>query len=201
MACLNQPGTKCSDDSQYPDLFSRLYKFCNKGTLRDDTVCSDKTMVNFQAIGNVSVINITNMTFGDSCSYRVFTKCGFPEIVVNSSEVDIFVASLDKNNSQFNPNVPDDDEVTNDMFEQAQSSNGKTTFQYPGSNVKDDSCGKMRRMYVTLTRIAPETPKESRMLAAVEEGYYSLQFSAFQAAFSLATSFTFIAAVLASVTF
>lgn len=83
--CMNDPGTKCSDDPAFQDLFTKLYKFCNKGTLRNETVCSNQTMINFEAIGNVSMINITNMTFGDSCSYRVFSKCGFPEIVVNSS--------------------------------------------------------------------------------------------------------------------
>lgn len=47
LVCLNAPGAKCSDDSAYPDLFSKLYQFCNKGTLRNDVVCSGQTMINF----------------------------------------------------------------------------------------------------------------------------------------------------------
>ena len=72
-------------------------------------------MVNFEAIGNSDAINITDMTFKDSCSYRVFSKCGFPQLIVNSTEVDVFVASLDKDNGKFKPDS-DDDSVPDDLF-------------------------------------------------------------------------------------
>jgi hypothetical protein len=150
-------------------------------------------MINFQAIGNVSEININNMTFGDSCSYRVFSKCGLPKIVVNSSEVSIIAANIDT--ASYDPDFPNTDSVPDSSFNEYTGSNGETSVEYP--NDHNGTCGKMRRMYVTLTHLlAPVEPQiaTSRLLEGVSAqigGYYQIKFSSedsalyFQAAISV----------------
>lgn len=93
------------------------------------------------------------MTFGDSCSYRVFSKCGLPKIEVNSSEVSIIAANIDT--GSYDPDFPDTDSVPDSSFKEYTGSDGKTSVEYPNDN--SGTCGKMRRMYVTLTHVTAPT--------------------------------------------
>lgn len=65
----------------------------------------------------------------------------------------MFVATL--GSTAFDPDV-EDDNIPNDSFQQVTGSNGRTKATFPGSSKADSSCDKMRRMYVTLTPIAPQ---------------------------------------------
>ena len=55
------------------------------------------------------------MSMQDSCSYRVFAKCGYPRVDVNSTELNLFFAA--KSGGSFDPSSDNNDnDVKNSDF-------------------------------------------------------------------------------------
>lgn len=107
-------------------------------------------MINFQSASENKVVDVSKMKVGDSCSYRVMSKCGFPKVEINSTDIFMNMAYLDLGN----PGGSFDDNIDNSAFSAVAAANGKRVARYPGSNVTDSSCGKMRRMFVTIIKTA-----------------------------------------------
>ena len=67
---------------------------CQTGALRNADLCGD-WMINFQSASENKVVDVSKMKVGDSCSYRVMSKCGFPKVEINSTDIFMNMAYLD----------------------------------------------------------------------------------------------------------
>ena len=87
-------------------------------------------------------VDLGNLTFGETCTYNVRSKCGFPQIEVNSSDVDMIVSykkdHWDKNET-FKPDHHDKyekGEVFNPKCNKT-AHDGKASFKMPKKDKKD----------------------------------------------------------------
>lgn len=112
-------------------------------------------------------IFLDDLPFGGSCTYEVKAKCGFPKLVVNSTNIDMIVAYKRKDwgNDTYEP---DDDEKydDNETFNPKPNSEGKLEFWLPRrekpDEKKDDDDKKCKesKIYLTLTNLLnPNRPK------------------------------------------
>lgn len=103
------------------------------------------------------------MDLADLCTFKVFANCSYPQFTVNSTDMNILVASFKGKDDQDAGN----DDAANDTLKWAPKSNGKTIATVP-DDLKSTDCSSERRMYLTLTRVQPQSTKAttSRMLAA-----------------------------------
>lgn len=85
----SNPGSKCSQD--FDDRLAMLHTFCKISQTIQHCGGRDEFEIKKKEWTNVTM-NLTNMTYGDSCSYRVRSKCGYPKIQVNNSNVDMIVS-------------------------------------------------------------------------------------------------------------
>ena len=99
---------------------------------------------------------LNDLNYGGSCTYEVKTKCGYPQLSVNNSNIDMVVAYKKEkwDDPKFEP--LDDDSYANGETYNPEFKNGKIIFKLPKSE-KDDGDGKNEtkcketKLYLTLT--------------------------------------------------
>lgn len=71
-----------------------LFKTCH--TNNRPEACGNPNVIQLDNSNknNKTIVNVTDMTLDDGCTFKVFSKCAWPMIVANTSEVDILVASF-----------------------------------------------------------------------------------------------------------
>ena len=94
-------------------------------TLKEDGKCSIDLKKKYWT--NVTLF-LDELPYGGSCTYEIKTKCGFPKLIVNSTNIDMVVAYKRKDwgNDSYSP---DDDEKydDNETFN-PKPNNGKVEF-------------------------------------------------------------------------
>ncbi len=135
------------------------------------------------------------MDLADSCTFKVFANCSYPQFTVNSTDVNVLVAS-------FKGKDANNDDTGNDTLKWAPKSNGKTVATVP-DDMKSADCDSQKRMYLTLTRVQPQVNQTatSRLLAASNPGYYQLTISGNSASFFKAGMILVLSAVFTIFTF
>jgi hypothetical protein len=163
--------------------FNRLFKICSR--TQSNAVCG-KSNVNLQALNATDAINITALPVGQSCSYRVLSKCGFPAFEVTGANIDVTV--LKQEGKGETEDVGDSETVPANQVAIPRQVNGKISFN-AGAGQSDATCGKMRKLFVTLTNIPP-TPESNttRLLQAASDLTISFAASSGDAASSSASS-------------
>jgi hypothetical protein len=125
------------------------------------------------------------MPIGESCTYKVFSKCSWPKLEVNSTEVNIFVTAFKGKNSD--SSASDD----SSKFEKGKAEKGKTVAM-PDSANRTADCETQIRMYVTITRVMPVTPalsaesflaEEARVLQTTTDPSFKITITGNMAAF------------------
>lgn len=146
----------------YSDRFVMLQKFCRKR--QDKQVCCKKDFRNDDDCEielkkkdwtNVT-ISLEELPYGGSCTYEVKAKCGYPQLVVNNTNIDMVVTFKKKewSNDTYEPDDKsnfDDDEISNPRS----NNNGKIEYHMKKKEKKDKNeteCQKTK-MYVTLTNL------------------------------------------------
>ena len=134
------------------------------------------------------------MDLADSCTFKVFATCSYPQFTVNSTDVNVLVASFKGKDDKDAGN----DDAANDTLKWAPKSDGKTIATVP-DDMKSADCDSQKRMYLTLTRVQPQATKSatSRLLAASNPGYYQLTISGNSASFFKAGLILVLSAVFA----
>lgn len=100
------------------------------------------------------MLNITNLTVGQSCSYKVTSKCGFPAFDIDNPNIDVTIIKKEGKDKNDNNDLLSNDTLADTDTESAKSSGGKIKFDYGKGLAKDTTCGRTRKIYVTLTNIA-----------------------------------------------
>lgn len=134
------------------------------------------------------------MDLADSCTFKVFANCSYPQFAVNSTDVNVLVASFKGKDDKDS----DNDDAANDTLKWAPKSNGKTIATVP-DDLKSTDCNSERRMYLTLTRVQPQASKSatSRLLASSTPGYYQVTISGNSASIFKASLILVLSAVVA----
>ena len=140
--CMTRNGNKCTSE----DKFTAVYKDCERGNFRNKELCGNPNVRHIDNTTTVDVFNIPNMPIGESCTFKVFSKCSWPKFEVNSTEVDMWVTAFKGKPSDNNEN---DDSA---KFSPAVKGKGKSVAEPDNSN-KTTDCNSQIRMYVTVTRL------------------------------------------------
>lgn len=135
--------------------------------LKDDGKCEIEIKNKKNGTGTNFTLYLNELPYGGSCTYEIETKCGYPQIGVNNSNIDMVVA-YKKNKWNDDTYQPLDDDVYspgetfNPTFK-----NGKIVFKMDKNEKKDeDDDGKNEtkcketKIYMTLTnKLNPNKPK------------------------------------------
>jgi hypothetical protein len=83
----------CSDQ-QYQDKFQALFKTCHSNFRPD--VCGSPNVIQINKADqkNKTVIDVSKMGLDDGCTFKVFSKCSWPKLIANTTDIDILVASF-----------------------------------------------------------------------------------------------------------
>lgn len=146
--------------------FNRLVKICSKN---QPAGCGSKTNINLNSVGENQQINATNIPVGASCSYRVMSKCGFPAFDLNNTYIDVSVINQ-AGGSETVEDLPDNANLSASDVAIPKVVNGNPT-------TKDATCGKMRKMFVTVTNVLPTVTNSTRLLQTSAQSF-SLTFTA-----------------------
>jgi hypothetical protein len=149
----------------YKDRYVMVQKFCMQR--QNATACCRKKSPNGKCSLDLKkgswdniTLNLEELPFGGSCTYEVKTRCGFPKLVVNSSNIDMVVAYKRKDwaNDTFEPS--DDDQFSDDeTYNPQPNSKGLLEFwlkakeKKEDKNEKDDNKCKETKIWVTLTNL------------------------------------------------
>jgi hypothetical protein len=149
----------------YKDRYVMVQKFCMQR--QNATACCRAKSPN----GKCSIdlrkgqwdsmtLNLTELPFGGSCTYEVKARCGFPKLVVNSTNIDMVVAykRKDWDNDTY---VPTDDDTYSDDETYNPTPNSKVFLEFwlkakekkENKNETDDKKCKETKIWVTLTNL------------------------------------------------
>ena len=126
------------------------------------------------SVGENQQINATGIPVGTSCTYRVMSKCGFPAFDLNNTNIDVSVINQ-AGGSETVDDLPDNANLTGTDAAVPRAVNGKISYISGNPTAKDDTCGKMRKMFVTVTNVPPTVSNSTRLLQSVES--FSLTFT------------------------
>ena len=101
------------------------------------------------------------------------SKCGFPAFEATGANIDVTV--LKQEGKGETEDVADNETISNDQVAIPGQSNGKITFN-AGSGQSDTTCGKMRKLFVTITNIP--VANTTRILQTTAPASLALTFSA-----------------------
>lgn len=180
MECATTRDDFNETDIYYKDNFALLQKFCARR--QNATACcgrknpKDKCelKLKYKEWDNVT-IDLQSVAFGGTCNYKIEAKCGYPNLVVNNSNIDMVVTY--KKKEWDDDKDHDDDDRRNETFDddethEGKRKDGKTEWKLPKKEKKDqddkkDECQKTK-LYLTLTNLNNPTKQlaESRMLQA-----------------------------------
>jgi hypothetical protein len=157
------------------DEFNSLFNFC--GRLQANATCGNNTIF-IDSIGNKTEMAIEALKFGESCTYQVVSKCGYPKIEIDRTDLDVVVASIPKF-SDIKYDSPTFDlsqfgkEFTRALSQAKDAVNGKLSYTFgKGTNqVTNATCGDDRTIVITVTNLkknslAQGNQMEARMLQA-----------------------------------
>lgn len=101
-------------------------------------------------------INLEELPYGGSCTYEVKAKCGYPQLIVNNSNIDMMVAFKKKHwdNDTYKPD--DDDEYDDDERDHPhKDKHGKIEYYMPKKDKHDhnDTECEKTKLYLTLTNL------------------------------------------------
>jgi len=123
----------CSDQ-QYQDKFQALFKTCH--TNYRPKACGNPNVIQIDkaSSNNKTIIDVDKMGLDDGCTFKVFSKCSWPKLVANTSDVDILVAS-------FSGGADGNDDIADNKWAVAPKSKNQTTAT-PPDNLKGTDCKK-----------------------------------------------------------
>jgi len=123
--------------------------------LRDDGKC-EVEIKNKNATAAFSLF-LNELPYGGSCTYKVETKCGYPQLSVNNSNIDMVVAYKKEKWDDPNYEPLDDDSYSDDETYNPTYKDGKIIFRLDKNSKKDDGDEKNEtkcketKLYLTLT--------------------------------------------------
>ncbi len=135
-----------------------LHKFCKNSQKMEKCGGKDEFELKKKEWKNVT-IDLREVKYGETCTYRVKSKCGYPQIMVNNSDVDMIVTYKKErwqNGTQENG--------SHDRFEKGEAWNpkcnkkehdGKAVFHMPKKDKidKNDKECQQTEMTVTITNL------------------------------------------------
>jgi hypothetical protein len=100
-------------------------------------------------------ISLEELPYGGSCTYEVKAKCGYPQLVVNNTNIDMVVTFKKKEWSNDNYEPADKDKFDDDEISNPRSNGGKIEYHMKKKDKKDtnDTACQKTKMYVTLTNL------------------------------------------------
>ena len=134
--------------------------------LKDDDECEIE-IKNKNATANFTLF-LNELPYGGSCTYKVKTKCGYPQLSVNNSNIDMVIAYKKEKWDDTNYEPLDDDTYSDDETYNPTFKDGKIVFKLDSKTKKDDDdeedekkC-KETKLYLTLTnKLNPNKPKST----------------------------------------
>jgi hypothetical protein len=177
--CCKATDTACQqkyNGCTSTDKFTALYKDCDRSNFRNKDICGNNNVRQLNINSTAEVLNLNQMPVGESCTYKMFSKCSWPKLEVNSTEIDMIVTSFKGKTT--------DDGSTDDSakFAAGIKKDGKTIAE-PDSTNRTADCNTQIRMYVTVTRL-PTTPsqtflaEEARVLQSTNPVNYKVTITA-----------------------
>jgi hypothetical protein len=93
------------------------------------------------------------------------SKCGFPAFEVSGANIDVTVIRQADGKAEAD-DVADNETLSADSVAIPRFKNGKIAYNAGTGRKKDGTCGKMRKLYVTITNIPalPEPTNSTRLL-------------------------------------
>ena len=90
------------------------------------------------------------------------SKCGFPAFDVNGTNIDVTV--IKQEGKAETEDVADNETLPASAVAIPRASNGKISFNSGAGQASDSTCGKMRKLFVTITNIPPTPAGNSTRL-------------------------------------
>ncbi len=115
-----------------------------------DVGCGTQTNINLNSLGESLKIDVTSIPVGASCTYRVLSKCGFPALDISTTAVDVSVINFSGGDSTKVEDQPDSADLSTKIAAPKPKS-GKISYVSGNPTTSDPTCGKMRKMLVTIT--------------------------------------------------
>jgi hypothetical protein len=163
----------------YKDRTVMLQKFCgkrqnntlccppkNKPKLTDDGGDDDdecEIEIKGKNVWDNVTISLEEVPYGGSCTYEVKAKCGYPQLVVNNTNIDMVVAFKKKewDNDTYKPDDHDDYD-DDEEWEGHKNDEGRIEYHMKEKEKHDHNdtdCQKVK-MYITLTNLLnPSRPQ------------------------------------------
>ena len=92
------------------------------------------------------------------------SKCGFPSFDLDNTNIDVSVINQ-AGGSETVDDLPDNSTLSAyDVAVPRVGKNGKMSYVSGNPTTKDGTCGKMRKMFVTITNIPPTVSNSTRLL-------------------------------------
>jgi hypothetical protein len=196
--CCKPTDTDCTKNgtltcSSTKDIFTSLYKECNAAN-RPAACGPEKTYMINQA-NDTETFLIDKMGLKDSCTFKVFAKCSWPEFVVDSDQVVLSFASF---------KGKPDDKIQDDKADKLTwVPAGKNAVARPPAAQQVKDCNGQIRMYVTVSRVQPKNAtqsffaEEARVLQTAPEVSLNITIRAAKSAFLLKAGMIALFSVLA----
>ena len=184
--CIIGQFKQCMDSMWKNDEFNSLFNFC--GRLQAKATCGNAT-INIDSLGNKTEMTIEALKFGESCTYGIVSKCGYPKIEIDRTDLDVVVASIPKfSDIKFNSSTFDLKQFGKDMTRALNKTKDvvKGKFEYVfGKGTKqvvNETCGDDRTILVTITNLNKNTlaqgnAVQARMLADATATKIGMTFS------------------------
>ena len=126
--------------------FKSVFKYCNSGKLRNEVLCGDNDVKLINSESDLTTFNISGFAYGQSCTYKVFSKCSWPKFEVDSKDVSLFFATF---KGSVGDNLDNDDAQTLSSGQII----GNNTVAVPNKADQVHDCKTQVRMYVTIARL------------------------------------------------
>jgi hypothetical protein len=194
-AITSNPKLKCATtisnytkaDYFYSDSYVLAQDFCSK---RQDskTCCGNKGAndckinLKYKEAGNLTV-NLDDLKYGGSCTYKVMAKCGYPNFSFNTTNIDVIV-SYKQNQWDNDTYVPTQNTTyfANETFNPA-AKDGMISWQLPNAmkadqNVSNETSCQMTHMLLTFTNLNNPPVENNQPRFVLAEEARSLQTAA-----------------------
>ena len=120
------------------------------------------------------------------------SKCGFPAFDLNDTNIDVSVINQ-AGGSETVEDLADNANLTGTDAAVPRAVNGKISYISGNPTAKDDTCGKMRKMFVTVTNVPPTVSNSSRLLQTGQS--FSLTFTSTDGPATTSSAFTLISSL------
>jgi hypothetical protein len=101
-------------------------------------------------------LNLTDLPYGGSCTYEVKAKCGYPQLVVNNTNIDMIVAYKKKKWDNDTAKPDENDTYDDDERDHPhKDKHGKIEYYMPEKSKHDhnDTDCQKTKLYLTLTNL------------------------------------------------